>query len=719
MATGLELYANAAYDTAAAVLEEARARLQTLGSPAARWAAFYRAAAEVNRGRYLTADSLLHDALVAATPDEAALVGKTKWALGVNQLRQGNYAAANELYRDAAPHFARAKEPDNQGAVAYLLSEGLSLAGQPFWARDEALRGLRLLAPFRENVFVGNHLTTVAEFARAEGLSHAALCLMSEVLKVAQASGRPQFIARAKRARARDLIAVGRPGAARLELNEASHWADRITVGSGRDRVRADVALAIGQITRATQPKAAYRLLTNVVHTYRRLEENTSLPAALYETALAAQSAGDSADARAFLVQAARELERQQEAFTSVGDRAAFYETVENVFDAIIRTELDRGAPASAFEYLQRGRVAILPTTAGPGAPRDDRGAPTRIDSIGERLPPDMLFIEYAVLNDRLGIWAVSRQGWKYRSVPLSRDSLSALVERFADGIREEADPHGTRARLFDVLIRPATTGAEGITRLAIVPDRELYRLAFSALWDSATHGFLLERYELRTVPSAAYLARATSLPRVARTRAPALVVGNPGTRGALEPLPGATREAASVAGLYRRARLLLATQARRDSVLGLLPSSSVFHFAGHAIFNSEQPELSYLALTPGGTGDPGILHAWEIAGLRLSKMDVVVLSACSTLGPRLSRSGVTAGLAYSFLRAGAPATVSTLWDVDDRATTDLLVDFHQRFAAGSTVSESLRQAQLNALRSSQQGRRSPYAWAAFTYTGP
>jgi CHAT domain-containing protein len=308
--------------------------------------------------------------------------------------------------------------------------------------------------------------------------------------------------------------------------------------------------------------------------------------------------------------------------------------------------------------------------------------------------------------------------GWKYRSVPISRDSLAALVEQFAGGIRAIPDVGGTRSRLFDLLIRPAVGAADGINRLAIVPDRELYRLAFSALWDSTTRGFLLERYELRTVPSAAYLVRATALPRGSRSRAPALVVGNPETHGALQPLPGATREATGIAGLYRPARLLVGAKVRRDSLLNLLPSSSVFHFSGHAIFNSEQPELSYLALTS-ENGDPGILPAWEIAGMRLSKMNVVVLSACSTLGPRLSRSGVTAGLAYSFLRAGAPATVSTLWDVDDRETTDLLVDFHERFAAGASVAESLRQAQLDALRSAQPSRRSPYTWAAFTYTGP
>ena len=80
--------------------------------------------------------------------------------------------------------------------------------------------------------------------------------------------------------------------------------------------------------------------------------------------------------------------------------------------------------------------------------------------------------------------------------------------------------------------------------------------------------------------------------------------------------------------------------------------SIGVFHFAGHAVANGDQPELSYLALASQHAGEVGILRAAEIGRLRLSNLQIVVLSACSTLNPRRSRMGAIAGLAYSFLRA-------------------------------------------------------------------
>ncbi|MBW3629547.1 MAG: CHAT domain-containing protein [Gemmatimonadetes bacterium] len=723
LSAGLELYSSAAYDSAAVVLGHAEDALRAADSPAARWTVFHRAAAEVNRGHSAFADTLLTRLLTAVTPEEPALRGKTVWALGVSQLRQGRYEAANRLYREAVPHFVKAREPDNQGAVSYLLAEGLSLAGQPLAGQVEAFRGLRLLSPFRRYIFLNNHLTTVATYARAERLSYASLSVMDEVLGVAHATEQPQFIAWAIRARAHDLVALGKSDAARLELAEALRWAERIKLGSGRDRLRADVTLAVGQITRPRDPRAAYRLLSGVVATYRKLKGQTNLSSALYEAALAAGAVGDTAGARSLLMEAIEELERQQQSFSTTESRAAFYETVENVFDAMISSELDRGSPASAFEYLERGRIALRtrgepgPSSYVPDVRRTD------IRHIGARIPADMLLVEYAVLSDRIAIWTASHRGWKQHSVPLPRDSVSALVERFMQELSEPGAGTGARSRLFDRLVRPISPALNGFSRVTIVADRDLYRLPFAALWDQRTGRYLVEDFEVRTVPSATFLIDAMEMPRPRSAGPPALVVGNPQTDTSLvqqlDPLPGAASEAVRVAHLYRGARLLTGADADRDRVVELLSGSSIFHFAGHAVFNAAQPELSYLALAPVGQGGTGLLHAWEIGQMRLSNLQVVILSACSTLGPRPSRSGVTAGLAYSFLRAGVPATISTLWDVGDEATVELLVEFHRRFTAGATPAEALRLAQLTALKSSRLHHRAPNAWAAFTYTGP
>ncbi|HKG95015.1 MAG TPA: hypothetical protein VKA84_24070, partial [Gemmatimonadaceae bacterium] len=105
---GYALFNRAAYDDAARAFERAERVLRTLGSPASRWVAVYRAAAALNRGDYAAGDAILRRATADATPAEPALLGKATWGLGLSQVRRGAYEAANSYYREAAPHFVRA-----------------------------------------------------------------------------------------------------------------------------------------------------------------------------------------------------------------------------------------------------------------------------------------------------------------------------------------------------------------------------------------------------------------------------------------------------------------------------------------------------------------------------------------------------------------------------------------------------------------------------------
>jgi CHAT domain-containing protein len=335
-----------------------------------------------------------------------------------------------------------------------------------------------------------------------------------------------------------------------------------------------------------------------------------------------------------------------------------------------------------------------------------------------------MLLAEYALLEHEVDIWAVWHRGWRHYTVPVGRDSVAALVDRFAREAGVAAPhPESARALLFDLLVRPLAGELRGVQALAVVPDRELNRLPFAALWDREARRYVVERFDVRTVNSAAFLLAAMSESRRAAARPSALVIGDPAvdeaSAGELGRLPGAAREAEAIAALYGRAKLLTGANARRATVLPLLGTSSIFHFAGHSVFNGERPELSYLALASDGPGDTGMVPAWEIGRMRLSNLEIVVLSACSTLNPRASRTGPVAGLAYSVLLAGGPATISTLWDVSDDVTTEMLVHFHRAFARGVRAPAALRMAQLDALGSPNAATRAPRAWAAFVYSGP
>src|SRR5204863_4673319 len=111
-----------------------------------------------------------------------------------------------------------------------------------------------------------------------------------------------------------------------------------------------------------------------------------------------------------------------------------------------------------------------------------------------------------------------------------------------------------------------------------------------------------------------------------------------------------------------------------------------------------------------------GFVKLPDIYGLR-APVDLVVLSACRTaLGKEVRGEGLI-GLTRGFMYAGASSVVSSLWEVDDEATSELMKRFYSNMLqGGQTPAEALRAAQ-NSIRQEPQWR-SPYFWAAFTLQG-
>ncbi|HEX2491851.1 MAG TPA: CHAT domain-containing protein, partial [Blastocatellia bacterium] len=146
----------------------------------------------------------------------------------------------------------------------------------------------------------------------------------------------------------------------------------------------------------------------------------------------------------------------------------------------------------------------------------------------------------------------------------------------------------------------------------------------------------------------------------------------------------------------------------------------SIIHLATHGFLNSLNPELSGLAFSlvdEKGSPQNGFLLAPEIYNLKLPATDLIVLSACQTgLGKEVSGEGVV-GLTRGFMYAGAPRVVVSLWNVNDRATADLMKRFYQgMLIKGLRPAAALRAAQIELLKLRQW--RAPYYWAAFGLQG-
>jgi CHAT domain-containing protein len=138
----------------------------------------------------------------------------------------------------------------------------------------------------------------------------------------------------------------------------------------------------------------------------------------------------------------------------------------------------------------------------------------------------------------------------------------------------------------------------------------------------------------------------------------------------------------------------------------------SVVHIATHGKFSSDPDETFILAYNQ-------LLKSKELNNLlqinnqsTSRSIELLVLSACETAQ---GDNRATLGLAGIALRAGARSVLSTLWQVSDRSTAELMARFYKELTNSEvTKAQALHQAQLALFKQ----YKAPYYWAPYVLVG-
>lgn len=260
-------------------------------------------------------------------------------------------------------------------------------------------------------------------------------------------------------------------------------------------------------------------------------------------------------------------------------------------------------------------------------------------------------------------------------------------------------------------------------TRLLILPVADVGTVPWPAL--PLGDGQLVDQSAAVILADIDWILQRQS--QVARGLSAAFVVGDPDLSNdpvfAFSPIPASRNEASSVASKWSPStRLLIGDRADRAEVMSALTGGrselGLVYFATHGISDSVNPmDGSFLALK----GEH--LYARDIKNMAMPGRPLVVMSACQTGLGKTFDAGVF-GLARAWWQAGAPQVVMSLWNVDDAATNDLMVDFIERVVQDRTArdgkrltlshEEALRQAMLAA----RTRNADPALWASFALFG-
>ncbi len=141
-------------------------------------------------------------------------------------------------------------------------------------------------------------------------------------------------------------------------------------------------------------------------------------------------------------------------------------------------------------------------------------------------------------------------------------------------------------------------------------------------------------------------------------------------------------------------------------------------HIATHTVNNREKPVLSGLVFAgdnrPDGDED-GVLFSKEIYNLKL-KTPLLVLSSCESGAGKLVKGEGVLALNRGFFFAGAQNIIFSLWMVEDRSTSSLMVELYKNILDGKSFHISLREAKLSLI--SNPYTAFPKYWSSFILFG-
>ncbi len=328
-------------------------------------------------------------------------------------------------------------------------------------------------------------------------------------------------------------------------------------------------------------------------------------------------------------------------------------------------------------------------------------------------------------------------------------DYISQLYNFSNRGLTPEGEKH---VPLVDLLWRPVQQKLGTAKRVYIIPDGFLHRIAIAAL-PTSLETVVSDSFELILKSSSRQV-----IPRNDRimnySAKTSLLVGGVQYDGIgadqlasrskdgqqiWQYLPWAEKESLQISDQLKNngynVQMLSGTNADEFNVTQSMEQLSgwrVIHFATHGYFNTQSDQrkdseggfygkgmmnsglvLAGVNQIQGNTNpsQDGLLSAYEVSRMDLTKTELVVLSACETgLGDLADEEGVF-GLQRAFKLAGADKLIMSLWQVPDRETKDFMVTFYTYWL---TAHLSIRDAFQKTQQEYRQKFYNPHQWAGF-----
>jgi CHAT domain-containing protein/Tfp pilus assembly protein PilF len=312
------------------------------------------------------------------------------------------------------------------------------------------------------------------------------------------------------------------------------------------------------------------------------------------------------------------------------------------------------------------------------------------------------------LLPDRTELLVSLPTGLKRVLVPVGAETLTQEVRQLRRRLEKRTTreylPHAQK--LYDWLIRPLETDLASfpIDTLVFVPDGALRTIPMAALHDGKQ--FLVAKYAIGITPS----LNLTDPRPIKRDDMKVLAVGVTEAVQGFPPLPNVSAELQALHTLLKSETLVdkefLAAnleQKLKDEQF------TIVHVASHGEFGNEVDKTFLLTFDDKLSLDR-LNQMVGVFRFRDDPLELLTLSACDTAA---GDDRAALGLAGMAIKAGARSALATLWNINDEASVDLVVDFYRELKDPSVSrAVALKRAQIKMLENPRYEH--PGFWSPF-----
>jgi CHAT domain-containing protein/Tfp pilus assembly protein PilF len=436
-------------------------------------------------------------------------------------------------------------------------------------------------------------------------------------------------------------------------------------------------------------------------------------------------------------------------------ERYAF-EDVIHMLGELHEADQSKAYDLLAFEYAQRCKsrsfLDQMENSNQASTGKDDHYSARTVslkDVQKSDIEENAVILEYSLGDSCSYLWVITRDKHKMIKLP-DRKTLRDLVETFRFSILNPEQDNKTFLResgykLYKELIEPAEPFISRKSNLVILSDGVLHYVPFQVLITDPPEkhpdqsykelSYLVKQYPISYGQSASVLMnlikernQVTEQQQIPKNL---IAFGDPdytakGSEGNLIPyefhrLEYSGNEVEGIASFFEdgMADIYLREHASEENVKlnNSISEYRYIHFACHGVVDENNPENSSLVLSQdSSSAEDGFFQASEISVLKLNA-DLVVLSACQTGLGKLIRGEGMIGLSRSFMYAGTPSLVVSLWSVSDVSTSILMKNLYENLIRKRlSKAEALHLAQISMIKDENYAH--PFFWAPFVLTG-